>query len=165
VVFGEEVDEVLKETCLEIEKRYEIKFIEIGTDKDHAHFLIQSVPKYSAKRIIQAVKSNTAREIFTKVPEVKKQLGGGEFWTDGYYVSTVGQRGSEETIRKYVQEQGNEKEYKRLHYDEQLKLLGQKTKLIPRSLLRGGFIPIKPAQKVGHKPNNHQIIVAEACIK
>ena len=90
VVFGEEVDEVLKETCLEIEKRYEIKFIEIGTDRDHVHFLIQSVPMNSAKRIIQAVKSITAREIFARVPEVKKQLWGGEFWTDGYYVSTVG---------------------------------------------------------------------------
>ena len=116
------MDEVLKETCLEIEKRYEIKFIEIGTDKDHVHFLIQSVPMYSAKKIIQTVKSITAREIFEKVPEVKKKLWGGEFWTDGYYVSTVGQRGSEETIRKYVQEQGIEKEYKQLHYDEQLKL-------------------------------------------
>jgi REP element-mobilizing transposase RayT len=100
VVFAEEVDEVLKETCLEIEKRYEIKFIEIRTDKDHAHFLIQSVPMYSAKRIKQAVTRITAREIFAKVPEVKKQLWGVEFWTDGYYVSTVGQRGSEETIRK-----------------------------------------------------------------
>ena len=86
------------------------------------HFLIQSVPMYSAKKIIQVVKSITAREIFEKVPEVKKKLWGGEFWTDGYYVSTVGQRGSEETIRKYVQEQGKEKEYKQLHHDEQLKL-------------------------------------------
>jgi REP element-mobilizing transposase RayT len=122
VVYVDEVEEVLKETCLEIEKGYEIKFIEIGTNGDHVHFLIQLVPMYSAKKIIQVVKSITAREIFEKVPEVKKKLWGGEFWTDGYYVSTVGQRGSEETIRKYVQEQGKEKEYKQLHHDEQLKL-------------------------------------------
>jgi REP element-mobilizing transposase RayT len=122
VVFNDEVDEVLKNTCLEIEKRYEIKFIEIGTDKDHVHLLIQSVPMYSAKRVIQAVKSITAREVFAQVPEVKKKLWGGEFWTDGYYVSTVGQKRSEETIRKYVQEQGIEKEYKQIHCDEQLKL-------------------------------------------
>jgi len=122
IVFNDEVDEVLKNTCLEIEKRYEIKFIEIGTDKDHVHFLIQSVPMYSAKKIIQSIKSITAREVFTQVPDVMKKLWGGEFWTDGYYVSTVGQKGSEETIRKYVQEQGIEKEYKQLHYDEQLKL-------------------------------------------
>ena len=122
VVFNTEVEGVLREVCLEIEKRYEIKFIEIGTDKDHVHFLIQSVPMYSAKKIIQTVKSLTAREILRRVPEVKKQLWGGEFWTDGYYVSTVGQKGSEETIRKYVQEQGKEQEYKRIHRDGQLKL-------------------------------------------
>jgi len=122
VVFDEKVDVILKETCIEIEKRYEIKFIEIGTDQDHVHFLLQSVPMYSAKKIIQTIKSITAREIFEKIPEVKKKLWGGEFWTDGYYVSSVGQRGSEETIRKYVQEQGIEQEYKRIHYDEQLKL-------------------------------------------
>jgi REP element-mobilizing transposase RayT len=122
VVYGDEVEEVLKETCLEIEKEYEIKFIEIGTNGDHVHFLIQSVPMYSAKKIIQVVKSITARKIFEKVPEVKKKLWGGEVWTNGYYVSTVGQRGSEEAIRKYAQEQGKEKEYKQLHHDEQLKL-------------------------------------------
>ena len=122
VVYEKEVDEIMKETCVGIEKRYEIKFLEIGTDNDHVHFLIQSVPTYSAKKIIQAVKSITAREIFERVPEVKKKLWGGELWTDGYYVSTVGQRGNEETIRRYVQEQGKEEEYKKLYSDEQLKL-------------------------------------------
>ena len=120
-IIDPKVDEIIKEICLEIEKRYEIKFLEIGTDKDHVHFLIQSVPTYSPTKIIQMVKSLTAREVFKKVPEVKKQLWGGEFWSDGYYVSTVGQRGSEETIRKYVKEQGKEEEYQQL-YGQQLKL-------------------------------------------
>ena len=102
VVFEKEVDEILKETCVEIEKRHKIKFLEIRTDNDHVHFIIQSVPTYSAKKIIQTVKSITAREIFERVPEVKNKLWGGELWTDGYYVSTVGQRGNEDTIRKYV---------------------------------------------------------------
>ena len=122
VVFDKEVDEILRETCVEIEKRYEIKFLEIGADNDHVHFLIQSVPTYSAKKIIQSVKSIIAREIFERMPEVKKKLWGGELWTDGYYVSTVGQKGNEETIRRYVQEQGKEEEYKKLYSDEQLKL-------------------------------------------
>ncbi len=121
VVIDTKVEEILKETCLEIAKRYEIEFVEIGTDKDHVHFLIQSVPKYSPTRIIQIVKSITAREVFKRVPEVKKKLWGGEFWSDGYYVSTVGQHGSEETIRKYVQNQGRTEEYQQLH-GQQLKL-------------------------------------------
>jgi len=119
---SKKVDEVLKEVCLEIEKRFEIKFIEIGTDKDHVHFLIQLVPTYSAKKIIQTVKSITARQVFKQCAEVKEKLWGGEFWSEGYYVSTVSQKGNEEIIRKYVQEQGEEKEYERLYYAEQLKL-------------------------------------------
>ena len=121
VVINQKVDEVLKEVCLEIAKRYQIEFIEIGTDKDHVHFLIQSVPTYSPTKIIQRVKSLTAREIFKRAPEVKQKLWGGEFWSDGYYVSTVGQHGSEETIREYVKEQGKEDEYQQLH-EQQLKL-------------------------------------------
>ena len=121
VVINQKVDEALKEVCLEIAKRYQIEFIEIGTDKDHVHFLIQSVPTYSPTKIIQRVKSLTAREIFKRAPEVKQKLWGGEFWSDGYYVSTVGQHGSEETIREYVKEQGKEDEYQQLH-EQQLKL-------------------------------------------
>jgi putative transposase len=117
-VFDRHVDEVLKEVCLEIAKRYQIEFIEIGTDKNHVHFLIQSVPTYSPKQIIQMVKRLTAREIFKRAPEVKKQLWGGEFWTDGYYVGRVGRQGNEETIKRYVRQQGNPEEYKQLHVQQ-----------------------------------------------
>jgi putative transposase len=121
VVIDKKVDEIIKQTCLEISKRYEIKFIEIGTAGDHVHFLIQSIPRYSPAKIIQTVKSITAREVFRQAPEVKKQLWGGEFWSDGYCVSTVGRYENEETIRKYVQNQGGSKEYQQLH-EQQLSL-------------------------------------------
>lgn len=120
-VFTTPVDQKLKEVCLEISKRYEITFLEIGTDKDHVHFLVQSVPMLSPKRIVEVIKSITAREIFRACPEVKKQLWGGEFWTDGYFISTVGQHGNESVIKKYIQNQGAEVEYEQL-YEEQLNL-------------------------------------------
>ena len=62
-VFTDEVDNYLKEVCLEISKRYEIIFIEIGTDEDHVHFLVQSVPMYSPKKLVQTIKSITAKKI------------------------------------------------------------------------------------------------------
>src|SRR5215211_565977 len=120
-VFTPPVDRKLKEVCLEIEKRYEVTFLEIGTDKDHVHFLVQSVPTYSPRKIVQLIKSITAREIFRRCPEVKKQLWGGEFWTDGYFVSTVGQHSTESVIKQYIQNQGTESEYEQL-YEEQLNL-------------------------------------------
>ncbi|MFA5417827.1 MAG: IS200/IS605 family transposase [Bacteroidales bacterium] len=115
VVFTEAVDQSLAEICIEISKRFEISFLEIGTDKDHVHFLIQSVPMLSPTRIIQTVKSITAKEIFKLHPEVKQKLWGGEFWTKGYYVNTVGRHGDENTIQAYVKSQGTEKEYKKIH--------------------------------------------------
>lgn len=120
-VFDEQVDQVLKEVCLEIAKRYQIEFIEIGIDKDHVHFLVQSVPTYSPTKIIRLIKSLTAREVFKRAPHVKRMLWGGEFWSDGYYVGTVGRHASEEIIQRYVQEQGKQEEYRRLH-GQQLRL-------------------------------------------
>jgi REP element-mobilizing transposase RayT len=120
-VIDEKVDQVLKEVCLEIGNRYQIEFLEIGTDKDHVHFLVQSVPSYSPTKIITIIKSLTAKEVFARAPSVKKQLWGGEFWTDGYYVGSVGQHATEAVIRQYVKDQGQENEYKQLHV-QQLKL-------------------------------------------
>ena len=117
-VIDKNVDKVLKETCLAIEKRYQMKFLEIGTDKDHVHFLVQSVPTYNVTKIVRTIKSLTAREIFSHCPEVKKQLWGGEFWSDGYYANTVGNHGDEQTIREYVKNQDGK--YKMLHQNQQL---------------------------------------------
>ena len=122
VVFTEPVDLVLVRVCEEIEKRYEISFLEIGTDADHVHFLIQSVPTYNVTKLVRTIKSLIAREVFKKCPEVKHQLWGGEFWGKGYFVNTVGQHGTEKLIAKYVKEQGVEKEYKKLKANYQLKL-------------------------------------------
>ena len=122
VVFSKAVDESLKNICLEISKRYEVNFLEIGVDKDHVHFLIQSIPRMSPTQIITMVKSLTAREIFKAHPEVKEKLWGGEFWTDGYFVNTVSKFGDETSISQYVRDQGVEKDYKVLHSEKQLTL-------------------------------------------
>lgn len=119
-MFDEQVDEVLREVCLEIEKRYEVKFIEIGVDRDPVHFLVQSVATYSVTKLVTMLKSLTAREVFKRCRHVKQQLWGGEFWSDGYFASTVGKHGDEGMIAKYVKAQGNE--YLKLHRDEQLAL-------------------------------------------
>jgi REP element-mobilizing transposase RayT len=109
VVINEDVDKTLKEVCEGISERYEIKFLEIGTEGDHVHFLVQSVPSYSP-----TIKSIIAKKIFEKHPEVKKQLWGGEFWTDGHYVSTVSKHGNEYVITNYVKSQGTGEHYERL---------------------------------------------------
>ena len=122
IVFDEDVDEQLKQICLGIELRYEyIHFLEIGVDKDHVHFLIQSTPTHSPSEIIKKVKNITARQIFAECPQVKKKLWGGQFWTDGYFVWTVGKNQNETVIQEYVKNQGNKEDkvvkYKQLYLD------------------------------------------------
>ena len=94
VVMSVKVDAVLKGVRLEFR-----------VDRDHAHFLVQSVPRYSPTKIVQTLKR----------PEVKKQLWGGEFSGEGYYVNTVGQHGSEKVIAEYVKRQGQGGDYRPLH--------------------------------------------------
>ena len=66
--------------------------------------------------LVKIIKSITARQIFVQCPEVKKDLWGGEFWTDGYYANTVSKNGSEKAIAEYVKNQGKESEYKQLYF-------------------------------------------------
>ena len=112
-VFTQEVEETLKNVCVGISQRYEINFVEIGSDEDHVHFLIQTVPMMRPKDVVQKIKSITAREIFFRHHEVRKKLWGGQFWTSGYYMNTVGQHANEKVISEYVAEQG--KKYHQIH--------------------------------------------------
>ena len=83
--------------------------------------LIQSTPTHSPSEIIKKVKSITARQIFAECPQVKKKLWGGQFWTDGYFVGTVGKNQNETVIQEYVKNQGNKEDkvvkYKQLYLD------------------------------------------------
>jgi putative transposase len=96
----------IKSVCSEIGKRYCFDFDAIGTDGDHVHIFVGAAPRYSPSRVMQIVKSIIAREFFKKFPEVRKQLWGGEFWSDGGYVGTVGDGVMADTIRNYVETQG-----------------------------------------------------------
>ena len=114
----EEVEVSIKQICVGIELRYEwIKFLEVGADNDHVHYLIQSTPDHSPSEIIKDVKSVTARRIFAEHPEVKKVLWGGPFWSGRYFVSSVEKHTSENVIKEYVKNQGVEKEYRQLYLD------------------------------------------------
>lgn len=121
VVIAQKVDSLIKQACDEVSQRYEIHFVEIGADKDHIHFLIQSVPMWNITKIVTTVKSITARYVFKQMPELKIEMWGASLWTSGYFVSTVGKHGSEKVITNYVRQQGREDEYKQIEKN-QLKL-------------------------------------------
>jgi len=78
----------------EIETRYELSFEKIGTDGNHIHLRCSFHPKYAGSHIVGMFKSITARELFRRYPELRRELWGGEFWSDGYYFNTISQRGN-----------------------------------------------------------------------
>ena len=70
-IFTSGNEPTLKELALELEKRYELHFLEIGIDTDHVHFLIQSIPSYAPADIAHTVKGNISKQFFLRHPEVK----------------------------------------------------------------------------------------------
>jgi putative transposase len=107
----------MKEICLELEKRHELHFLEIGIDKDHVHFLIQTIPNISPSKLTNTIKGNLSRELFLHHPELKMVLWGGNLWTEGFYINTVG-NANLKTLENYVKNQGLP-EYKQLHMSNQ----------------------------------------------
>ena len=102
--------ESLRAIFQEIGERYWFEFDEIGTDGDHVHVFVGAAPKWAPSRIMQVVKSVSARQIFSEYPALRKQLWGGEYWSDGGYIGTVGEGTTESIVRKYIQEQGSVRE-------------------------------------------------------
>ena len=91
----------------EIQERYDIEFEKIGCDLNHIHILCSFSPtKYKGVDIVRIFKSITARELFKQWPQLRKDLWGGEFWSDGYYLATVGERANFKIIEHYVANQG-----------------------------------------------------------
>ncbi len=102
--------EFLKQILEEIGKRYSFFFETVGTDGDHVHILVGAAPRYSPSSIKQIVKSITAIRFFERFPEIKSKLWGGEFWSDGGFVGTVGEGINTEIIRNYIAKQGSKEE-------------------------------------------------------
>lgn len=113
-LLSKEIETTILSLTTEISERYEIVFEQIGCDKNHIHILCSFHPKYSISEVVRKFKSITAREIFKSHPEIKKDLWGGEFWTDGFYAATVGERGNWEVVKRYVKNQGNAEDVNQL---------------------------------------------------
>lgn len=106
------------EIAQKISERYDITFEKIETDQDHIHILTSFAPKYSGSDVVRIFKSITAKQLFARFPKLRKELWGGEFWSDGFYLATVGERGNWKAVERYVANQG-----KTINQSKQLTLL------------------------------------------
>jgi putative transposase len=110
LLLNAEVEKCITETMKGISERYDIIIDEIGFDQNHIHIFCGARPRMSPARIMNILKSITARKVFETFPKLrKKELWGGEFWSDGKYIGTVGEATSEKVVRKYIQNQSIDK--------------------------------------------------------
>ena len=98
----------LKAAFREIAERYEFEIDTMEVKDDHVHLFLSAPPRYSPAGIVQIIKSISGKMVFKQFPEGKKELWGGEFWGDGYFVRSVGDKVTSEVIRRYIKYQQQE---------------------------------------------------------
>jgi putative transposase len=108
------VQQVFLEALKQFKDRFAIEICLVGFDQNHLHILCRFLPKYSGGQVIRLIKCISAREIFGKIPSVKKDLWGGEFFTDGYYIGTISGKGNKKVIEDYIRNQGRSKDLDQL---------------------------------------------------
>ena len=97
----------IKDIFLAISKDYDFEILEMESGKDHIHLLIESEPKISILQIVRVLKSKSTIELWKNHSEqLRKDFWyQNMFWSRGYFACTIG-NASEETIRKYIENQG-----------------------------------------------------------
>ena len=118
LLLTDEVVSFLFDVFKGLEERYFLAFETIGCDKDHCHVLVRAKPRYAPSRVMRVIKSLSARKLFEKFKWIKTELWGGEFWSDGGYIGTVGEGVNAEIIRKYIEKQGKKYEKSQLRITE-----------------------------------------------
>ena len=108
-LIDKEIEKIIMGILEGFKDRFAIDIYTVGFDGDHMHTLCQFLPKYSGGQVIRLIKSITAKQVL-KIPDVRKELWGGEFWTDGYYMATISNRGTKQVIENYVKNQGRNPE-------------------------------------------------------
>jgi putative transposase len=98
----EEIRDKAREIFSEVAENYGFEIQEMRVAPDHVHIFLGFPPKYSIAKVVGMLKSISASEIFEKFPEVKKELWGGEFWEDGYFARTVGDKITADLIKRYI---------------------------------------------------------------
>ncbi len=113
-----EVAEAVREIVQSVAEAYEMEIDTMEVMEDHVHVFLYAPPRYSPARVMQIMKSISAREIFARFPWLRRKLWGGEFWGDGYFVRSIGDQVTSEIIRRYIQYQKSPKNVQLELWDE-----------------------------------------------
>ena len=107
-ILDKEISDYIKVIFNTIAEDYEFRIDTMDVMQDHVHVFVEVPPRYSPARVVQVMKSISAREVFKKYPDLRKQLWAGELWNDGYFVRSVGDKVTADVIRRYIEYQAHE---------------------------------------------------------
>ena len=97
--------QAVQELFYQIAAAYDLEIDTMEVMEDHVHVFLSAPPRYAPAQIAQILKSISARELFARFPRLRRQLWGGQFWEDGYFVRSVGDAVTAEIIRRYIRYQ------------------------------------------------------------
>jgi putative transposase len=103
MILREEIAKRVEEVFGEIAEAYEFEIERMAVVEDHVHIFLSAPPKYAPGEIVRILKSRSAKVVFKEFTDVRKELWGGEFWSDGYFVRSVGDEVTAEIIRRYIE--------------------------------------------------------------
>lgn len=104
-ILTDKIEQSLIEILSKIASDNDFQILEINTDLDHVHLLINCSPQHYIPDMIKALKGVSARLLMKEYgDELKKKLWGGHLWNPSYFIATVSEN-TEEQIRKYIQNQ------------------------------------------------------------
>ena len=104
LLFGS-IEKRLKELFYEIAEEHDFEILEMELMPDHVHLFVSAAPRWAPGRVVGTFKAITSKIIFEEFPQVKNKLWGGHLWSAGYYVGSVGDKITAETIKRYIRYQ------------------------------------------------------------
>ena len=104
-----DIQESLKQIFSEIAQEYDFEILEQEMAKDHVHIFVSAPPRYSPATIVNILKSISARETFSRYPQLRRRCWSGKLWEDGYFVRAVGEKITADIIAKYIKHQKKRK--------------------------------------------------------
>lgn len=101
---GRRLKELIEEICAT--RDWEIEALAV--EPDHVHLFVSGPPRDAPAKVMNIIKSITARELYAGFSRLRRTHWGGKLWADGYYVGSAGEHVTSDLIKQYVEYQGAE---------------------------------------------------------
>jgi putative transposase len=98
------LEELIREICTARDWEVEALSVEV----DHVHLFVSCPPRDAPAKVMNVIKSLTARELYTEFPRLRRSHWGGKLWSDGYYVGSAGDHVTSDLIKRYIEYQDAE---------------------------------------------------------